>query len=83
MVGNCQVSSTLYNAVLAIPSLEVVERHAHGGSGVTYVPYDKDAAVSFSSSLDLKFKNNDSNKMKINLSSDDVNITANIIKIEQ
>ena len=28
--GNCQVSSTLYNAVLAIPNeLEVVERHPH------------------------------------------------------
>jgi vancomycin resistance protein YoaR len=27
--GNCQISSTLYNAVLAIPSLEVVERSPH------------------------------------------------------
>lgn len=27
--GKCQISSTLYNAVLAVPNLEVVERHAH------------------------------------------------------
>ena len=35
--GNCQVSSTLYNAVLETPDLEVVERHPHGKK-VTYVP---------------------------------------------
>jgi len=28
--GNCQVSSTLYNAVLQSPSFEIVERHPHG-----------------------------------------------------
>ena len=27
--GNCQVSTTLYNAVLQIPELEVIERHQH------------------------------------------------------
>ena len=25
--GNCQISSTLYNAVLSLPSLTVIERH--------------------------------------------------------
>lgn len=44
--GNCQVSSTLYNAVLAIPNLVVTERHEHG-KDVTYVPEGRDAAVSF------------------------------------
>ena len=53
--GNCQVSSTLYNAVLAIPSLVVVERHEHG-KDVGYVPDGKDATVSYGS-LDLKFRN--------------------------
>ncbi len=46
MVGNCQISSTLYNAVLAVPSLVVTERHAHSN----YVPYiakGKDAAVAY------------------------------------
>lgn len=34
--GNCQVSSTLYNAVLNTANLYVVERHAHSKK-VTYV----------------------------------------------
>lgn len=42
--GNCQVSSTLYNAVLAVPSLTVTERHPHSNH-VPYVPEGKDAAV--------------------------------------
>lgn len=45
--GNCQVSSTLYNAVLAVPNeLEVVERHAHSAP-VPYIEEGKDAAVSY------------------------------------
>ena len=45
--GNCQVSSTLYNAVLAVPSeLEVVERHPHSAP-VPYIEKGKDAAVSY------------------------------------
>lgn len=79
--GNCQVSSTLYNAVLAIPSLTVVERSEHGKE-VGYVPKGKDAAVSYGS-LDFKFKNTTSNKIKINISTDDKNITATILQIEE
>ncbi len=78
--GNCQVSSTLYNAVLAVPTLTVVERHEHG-KDVTYVPEGKDAAVSYGS-LDFKFKNTNDYKIKINITTDDKNITATLIKIE-
>lgn len=78
--GNCQVSSTLYNAVLNIPTLTIVERHEHG-KDVTYVPEGKDAAVSYGS-LDFKFRNNNNYKIRINLISDDKNITATLIKIE-
>ncbi len=47
--GNCQVSSTLYNAVLAVPNeLEVVERHPHSAP-VPYIEEGKDAAVSYRS----------------------------------
>lgn len=35
--GKCQISSTLYNAVLAVPNLPVLERHAHSRK-VMYVP---------------------------------------------
>lgn len=78
--GNCQVSSTLYNAVLAIPTLTIIERHEHG-KDVTYVPEGKDAAVSYGS-LDFKFRNDYGSKIKINLSTDDKNITATLVKIE-
>lgn len=45
--GNCQVSSTLYNAVLAVPNeLEVIERHAHSAP-VPYIEEGKDAAISY------------------------------------
>ena len=27
--GNCQISSTLYNALLALPNIEIIERHEH------------------------------------------------------
>jgi vancomycin resistance protein YoaR len=53
--GACQVSSTLYNALLGA-DLEVIERHSHTGD-VFYVPANKDAATSYGS-VDLKFKNN-------------------------
>ena len=44
--GNCQVSSTLYNAVLKIPELNVTERHEHSNT-VPYVSKGQDAAVSY------------------------------------
>lgn len=53
--GVCQVSSTLYNAVLNA-KLTVVERHPHS-LPVAYVPKGKDATVSYDTK-DFKFKNN-------------------------
>ena len=53
--GICQVSSTLYNAVLRA-ELEVVERANHGLT-VGYVPLGADATVA-EGSVDFKFRNN-------------------------
>ncbi|CCO08814.1 VanW family protein [Desulforamulus hydrothermalis] len=53
--GVCQVSSTLYNAVL-LANLEVTERANHS-LPVPYVPIGRDATVVFDA-VDLKFKNN-------------------------
>jgi len=77
--GNCQVSSTLYNAVLAIPSLVVMERHEHG-KDVTYVPDGKDAAVSYGS-LDLKFRNDLGYDIKIEATTDNNTITIKLIQL--
>lgn len=54
--GICQVSTTLYNAVL-LSELEVTERHNHSMI-VTYVNPSADAAIAESSGKDFKFVNN-------------------------
>lgn len=78
--GNCQVSTTLYNAVLQVPGLEVTEKHQHSGP-VPYVQAGMDAAVSYGS-YDFKFKNNTNNVVKIMMENTEDNITATLIKIE-
>lgn len=74
--GICQVSTTIYNAVLEVEGLEVKERHEHSRD-VVYIKDGKDAAVSYKTA-DLKFKNTldydvkleakvENNKVKIKL----------------
>ena len=77
--GNCQVSSTLYNAVLKSEGLEVIERHEHDKK-VPYIEKGKDATIAFPS-LDLKFKNNSQNQIKIYTSTDGNSVTVKIVKI--
>lgn len=52
--GICQLSSTLYNAVL-LANLDIVERYNHS-KVLSYVPMGRDATVVFGS-LDFKFRN--------------------------
>ena len=56
--GICQVSSTLYNAVL-LANLPILERYNHSvyGEATKYVPLGQDAAI-FYGYKDLRFKNN-------------------------
>ena len=77
--GNCQISSTLYNAVLKLPDLDIVERHEHSKK-VYYVPTGKDAAVAYGS-IDFKFKNNYDYNIKIYCSPTKNNINIRIVKI--
>lgn len=74
--GNCQVSTTLYNAVLKVPELEVTERHQHSGK-VPYIQAGKDAAVAYGA-YDFKFKNNTGKTIKIVMENTAQNITARI-----
>ena len=77
--GNCQVSSTLYNAALKSEGLEVTERHEHDKK-VPYIEKGKDATIAFPS-LDLKFKNNSQNQIKLYTSTDGNSVTVKIVKI--
>jgi len=74
--GVCQVSSTLYSAVL-YADLSVVERHNHSLT-VGYVPNGQDATVSYGS-LDFRFKNNTEYPVKINSVVNGRKLTVSII----
>lgn len=73
--GMCQISSTLYNAVL-IADLKVTERHAHSRR-VYYVPKNKDATV-FAGGPDLKFINTTPNDIIINAKTDGYKVTIKL-----
>lgn len=61
--GICQISSTLYNAILNA-GLEITERHQHSRS-VPYIENGKDATVSYGAE-DLKFVNTTNKPVVIN-----------------
>ena len=79
--GNCQVSSTLYNAVLEVPSLKVTERHEHSND-VPYVKDGKDAAVAYGS-YDFKFRNNSNNSIKILASTDGNCVYTSLVELKK
>lgn len=81
MDGNCQISSTLYNAILTIPSLVVTERHSHSNK-VPYIQKGKDAAVAYGS-YDFKFRNDFGNDIKILASTDGSNVTTTLLSIQE
>lgn len=54
--GTCQVSSTLYNALMQLPGVTILHRRAHGDNGAPYLPMGQDAAVG-NSELNLIFRN--------------------------
>lgn len=73
--GICQVSSTLYNALL-YAELEIVERYPHSML-VSYVEPSKDAAIA-DDQLDLVFKNNLNSPVYIQAVLEEGNLTFNI-----
>ncbi len=79
--GICQVSTTLYNAVL-LSELEVTERNNHSMI-VTYVEPSMDAAIAESSGKDFKFVNNWNNPIYIEGITEGKQITFTIYGIEE
>ena len=77
--GNCQVSTTIYDAVLKVKGLEVTERHEHGKE-VGYVKQGKDATVVYDE-LDLKFKNNLENAIKLYVDVTEEKINVKIVEL--
>lgn len=77
--GKCQISSTLYNAVLAVPTLTVVERYPHS-KRVYYVEEGKDATVCYGS-VDFKFRNDNDFDIKIVATGETDTLTVSLFKI--
>lgn len=77
--GNCQVSTTIYNAVLKVDGLKVTERHEHDRD-VAYIQDGKDATVAYDY-LDLKFKNNNDFDIKLYAFVSDNKVTVKIFKL--
>lgn len=81
--GTCQVSSTLYNALLQLPKVEILQRRPHGPAGAKYLPHGVDAAVG-SDSLNLRFRNNYDFPIRVEgHSSGDGALLMLIYKVEQ
>lgn len=74
--GICQVSTTLYNAVL-LSELEVTERHNHSMI-VSYVDPSADAAIAESAGKDFRFVNNTDYPIYIEGYTQNKKITFNI-----
>lgn len=78
--GICQVSSTLYNAVL-YANLEIVERYNHSYV-VNYVPAGRDATVAYGGK-DFKFKNSRTYPIKIVSSAKNGVVSISIVGIKE
>jgi len=79
--GICQVSTTLYNAIL-LAELEVTERYNHSMI-VTYVKPSADAAIAESAGKDFKFVNTTDYPIYIEgVTTPDKNITFTIYGVE-
>ena len=77
--GTCQVSSTLYNVVLQLPGLTVLQRRAHGNNGASYLPIGVDAAVG-NSTLNFRFRNDYAFPVRIDAYSQDGALTIAIYR---
>lgn len=77
--GNCQVSTTIYNAAKKIDGVEITERHEHDKE-VGYIEKGKDATVAYDY-LDLKFENNNNFDLKLEAYIEDDKVCVDIYKI--
>ena len=77
--GNCQVSTTVYNAAKEIDGVEITERHEHGKE-VGYIEMGKDATVAYDY-LDLKFENNNDFDLKLDAYVKDDKVCVDIYRI--
>ncbi|MGO4110601.1 VanW family protein [Paenibacillus sp. YAF4_2] len=74
--GICQVSSTLYNAILRISGIDIVERRNHS-LPVAYLPKGQDATFA-SGAIDFRFRNSTGKKLIIRTVVEDRKLTVKL-----
>lgn len=78
--GICQVSSTLYNALMRFyyeGTVSILERRPHS-TRAKYVPYNKDAMVSYNSGYDFRF----SSSLNMKISAEVINSSPKRLTIK-
>ncbi len=82
--GTCQVSSTLYNAILQLPGITVIRRVPHGPSGASYLPHGVDAAVGNSKrGINFIFRNDYPFPVRIDASSQDGALYMAVYRVDE
>ncbi len=79
--GTCQVSSTLYNVVLQLPDIFILQRSAHGYQGVSYLPIGVDAAVG-NNQQNFRFRNDYAFPLRIEAACQDGALTIAVYKAD-
>lgn len=79
--GTCQVSSTLYDVLLQLQGITVLQRRAHGANGASYLPIGLDAAVG-NSALNLRFRNDYAFPIRIDGTAQDGALTIAIYRAD-
>ena len=77
--GNCQVSTTIFNAAKKIDGVEITERHEHGKE-VGYIEMGKDATVAYDY-LDLKFENHNNFDLELKAYIENNKVYVDIYKV--
>ncbi len=78
--GICQVSTTLYNAILQIP-IHVSLHYVHSSYGISYAPLDFDAAVG-AGNIDLRLENTLPYDVRFELEADGGVLTVCVYRAE-
>ena len=77
--GSCQVSSTLWDALMQLPGITVLRRNPHGDNAASYLPHGMDAA-SGTDSQNFIFRNDFDFPIRIDASTHDLALFVAIYK---
>ena len=77
--GSCQVSSTLWDALMQLPGITVLRRNPHGDNAASYLPHGMDAA-SGTNTQNFIFRNDYDFPIRIDASTHDLALFIAIYK---